>query len=143
MNLRTFPLLRLIATAAFAQGRFQPGNAPFLAFDSPVVALTHVRVIDGTGAAPREDQTLVIDHGLISAATTPPAGARVLDLSGHTVIPGIVGMHEHLFYPGGGGVPLYPEQGHTLPEALPGQRRHHRANRGQRGAVSPTSTSSP
>jgi imidazolonepropionase-like amidohydrolase len=114
MKLRAF-LLLAVASAAFTQSRFQPGNAPFLAFDAPVVALTHVRVIDGTGAAPREDQTLVIERGTISAATVPPEGARVIDLSGHTVIPGIVGMHEHLFYPGGGGVPLYPEQAHTFP----------------------------
>jgi len=115
MNLRILPLLAVCAVTAPAQNRFQPGNAPFLAFDAPVVALTHVRVIDGTGAAPREDQTLMIDHGKISPATSAPAGARVLDLSGHTVIPGLVGMHEHLFYPGGGGVPLYPEVAHTFP----------------------------
>ncbi|MDE3167825.1 MAG: amidohydrolase family protein, partial [Acidobacteriota bacterium] len=111
---RLVPLV-FLAAAVFAQNRFEPGTAPFLAFDSPVVALTHVRVIDGTGAAPREDQTLVIDHGTISAALTPPPGARVLDLHGQTVIPGLVGMHEHLFYPGGGGVPLYPEMGYTFP----------------------------
>ena len=115
MNLRTLPLLLVCGLAAPAQSRFQPGNAPFLAFDAPVVALTHVRIIDGTGTPPREDQTLIIDHGKISAATSAPAGARVMDLSGHTVIPGLVGMHEHLFYPGGGGVPLYPEVAHTFP----------------------------
>src|SRR5258708_37701594 len=114
MNSR-IPLIFAFAASVFAQNRFQPGNAPFLAFDAPVFALTHVRVIDGTGAVPREDQTVVIDHGKISAATTPPAGARVIDLTGHTVIPGLVGMHEHLFYPGGGGVPLYPEVAHTFP----------------------------
>src|SRR5262249_52266691 len=53
--------------------------------------------------------------GKISAASIPPAGARVVDLTGHTVIPGLVGMHEHLFYPGGGGVPLYPEMAYTFP----------------------------
>lgn len=114
MNSR-IPLIFAFAAIVFAQNRFQPGNAPFLAFDAPVVALTHVRVIDGTGAAPREDQTVVIDHGKISAATMPPSGARVIDLTGHTVIPGLVGMHEHLFYPSGGGVPLYPEVAHTFP----------------------------
>ena len=69
----------------------------------PVVALTNVRVIDGTGAAPRENQTVVIENGRITAmgpaaSTRPPANARVLDLAGHTVFPGIVGMHNHTFY---------------------------------------------
>src|SRR3954470_19380703 len=66
------------------------------------IALTHVRVIDGTGGAPSEDQTILIDGPLIAAVQ--PASAAVpqrytlLDLTGATVIPGIVGMHNHLFY---------------------------------------------
>lgn len=110
----------LIASCASAQNRFAPGTRPFLAVDAPVVALEHVRVIDGTGAASRDDQTIVLDHGKIAAvgpaASTPsPPGARRLDLTGHTVIPGLVGMHEHLFYPSAGGVPLYNEQGFSFP----------------------------
>jgi imidazolonepropionase-like amidohydrolase len=88
--------------------------------DAPVVALVHVRVIDGTGAPPAEDQTIVIDPGKIAAAgpvssTSTPAGAQVLDLAGHTVIPGLVGMHEHLFYLAGGGIPMYNEQAFSFP----------------------------
>ena len=69
----------------------------------PVVALTNVRVIDGTGAAPRENQTVVIANGRITAvgaasSVRAPAEARVLDLSGHTVFPGIIGLHNHTFY---------------------------------------------
>src|SRR5262249_48082346 len=65
----------------------------FVAVDTAVVALTHARVIDGTGAAPREDQTLIIRDGNIasigpSASVQPPAGARVIDLTGKSVIPG-------------------------------------------------------
>jgi imidazolonepropionase-like amidohydrolase len=79
-----------------------------------------VRVIDGTGTAPREDQTLVIDHGKIAAvgpaASTPaPSGAQTMDLTGNTVIPGIVGMHEHLFYNSGNGIPTYNEQAFSFP----------------------------
>ncbi|HEX4469973.1 MAG TPA: amidohydrolase family protein [Gemmatimonadaceae bacterium] len=82
---------------------------PFVTIDSPVVALTHVRVIDGTGEPARTDQTLVIRDGAIAAlgdarSVTIPAGARVLDLTGKSVIPGLVMVHEHLFYPTGPGV---------------------------------------
>jgi len=85
----------------------QPGEgdplAPYISVADPVVALTHVEVIDGTGAAPVQDQTLIIDHGKIAwlgaseGAAIPPS-AKILDLHGHTVYPGLVGMHEHLFY---------------------------------------------
>jgi imidazolonepropionase-like amidohydrolase len=81
----------------------------YVAVDTPIVTLTHARVIDGTGAPPREDQTLVIRDGRIAqlgdaASTQVPAGALVLDLTGKSVIPGLVMMHEHLYYPTGPGV---------------------------------------
>ena len=110
----------LLSIAAFSQGRFQPGVKPFLASEASVVVLTHVRVIDGSGGTVNEDQTIVVDHDKIAAvgpaASTPvPSGAQVMDLTGHTVIPGLVGMHEHLFYPGGAGVPMYPEMAYSFP----------------------------
>jgi len=69
----------------------------------PVLVLNHVRVIDGTGAAPKEDQALVIADGNIqsigpASSIQPPPGAQVLDRSGYSVMPGIVGMHDHLYY---------------------------------------------
>jgi enamidase len=81
----------------------------YVAIDTPTVAITHVRVIDGTGAPPRENQTLVIRDGRIAAlgdaaSVQLPAGAKVLDLTGKSVIPGLVMVHEHLFYPTGPGV---------------------------------------
>ncbi len=77
--------------------------APYVAIHAPVVALTHVQVIDGTGAEPRQDQTIIIESGRIAAMgpadeTPVPDDAELLDLSGHTVIPGIVGLHDHTFY---------------------------------------------
>jgi imidazolonepropionase-like amidohydrolase len=70
---------------------------------SSVVALEHVGVIDGTGASAKPDQTIVISEGKISAIgdarlTQIPPSAERLDLSGHTALPGLVGMHDHLFY---------------------------------------------
>lgn len=74
----------------------------------PVIALTNVRVIDGTGAPAREDQTILIEAGVIKAIGNAfdilvPANTQVVDLNDHTAIPGLVGMHEHLFYTTDGG----------------------------------------
>jgi imidazolonepropionase-like amidohydrolase len=75
----------------------------FVSVDAPVVALTHVTVIDGTGAPLKTDQTVVIRDGKVAtvgpaAGATIPSGARVMDLAGHTVVPGFVGLHDHTFY---------------------------------------------
>ncbi len=104
--------------AVLAQAPFTPGTRPFIAVDAPVVVLQHVRVIDGTGAPAREDQTIIIDHGkiqAIGAGLAVPAGAQALNLQDHTVIPGLVGMHEHLFYPAGGGAPMYIDHARSFP----------------------------
>src|SRR5919201_93568 len=83
---------------------------PYVKMEGPLV-LEHVRVIDGTGAPPREDQTLFIAGGKLAAQA--PAGAQRLDLSGRTVMPGLVGMHDHLFYPMGGAI--FGEMAYSFP----------------------------
>jgi hypothetical protein len=100
----------VIVSVLAAQGpqALSPGVKPFVTVEAPVFALTHVRVIDGTGAPAREDQTLVVSAGKIQAVgdaalTAVPPGAKVLELRDYTVIPGLVGMHDHIFYPAGPG----------------------------------------
>ena len=96
----------LWASAVLAQPQpLSPNVARYVSVNAPVVALTHVRVVDGTGAPPREDQTILIRDdridGVGSASTVKvPAGAQVLDLTGSTVIPGLVGLHEHTWFGG-------------------------------------------
>ena len=74
----------------------------FIKFDQPLIALANVRVIDGTGAAAQENRTIVVRNGRIEAitdaATPPPSGAHVIQLEGRSVMPGLVGMHNHLMY---------------------------------------------
>ncbi len=87
--------------------QLSPAVRAFITVDAPVFALAHVRVIDGTGAPAKEDQTVVVSGGKIqaigpAAEAQPPAGASVIDKRGYTVIPGLVGMHDHMFYPEGG-----------------------------------------
>jgi imidazolonepropionase-like amidohydrolase len=76
---------------------------PFVSVNAAVVALTHVQLVDGTGAPARADQTVILRGSTIEsvgpfATTTVPSGARVLDLSGHTIMPGQVGLHEHTYF---------------------------------------------
>jgi len=80
----------------------------FIAVPQGTVALTHAKVIDGTGAAALMDQTILIEGDRITAmgpsgSVRVPANANVLDLTGKTVIPGIVGLHDHSYYTGGNG----------------------------------------
>jgi len=93
----------LIAAAAVAQAQVSSEVAAFVTVDSPIFVLNHVRVIDGTGAASKEDQAVVIANGKIqsigpAASAQIPKGAQLLDRAGYTIIPGLVGMHDHLYY---------------------------------------------
>jgi imidazolonepropionase-like amidohydrolase len=91
------------------QAQFSDAVRAFIKVDAPVIALTNVRVIDGTGAPARAGQTIVIKAGSVAevgdaARVHAPEGATVLDLAGRTVMPGLVMVHEHLYYPTGPGV---------------------------------------
>ena len=105
-------------SAASAAQKLSPEVQSFVKVDAPRVALTHVRVIDGTGTAAVDDQTIVLCDGKIGAVTSVatakiPPDARTLDLQGYSVIPGIVGMHEHMFYPVGPA--SYGEMAYSFP----------------------------
>ena len=100
-------MLGPLPVAAQSFGDLSPDTREFVSVSAPVVALVGVTVLDGTGAEARADQTVVIRDGRIAAIgpageVEVPAGAEVHELPGHTVIPGMVGMHDHLFYSGGG-----------------------------------------
>jgi len=103
----------------FAQAsRLSQAVRQYVSVDAPVVALTGVTVIDGTGAAPLGRATVILRDGRIaavgdSAAIAIPAGADVHHLPGHTVLPGFVMVHEHMFYPAGGGV--YSQLSYSFP----------------------------
>lgn len=72
-----------------------------IAINASVVAITNVTLIDGTGSEPMSGQTIVVRDGMIEAVGSDvsiPDGAEVVDGDGKTVIPGMIGMHNHTFY---------------------------------------------
>ena len=110
-------LLFCFALTALAQA---PDRQQFIRTEAKLIALAHVRVIDGTGAPAKDDQTIVINDGKIqsiesSTSAKIPAGAQTMDLTGYTVLPGLVGMHNHMFFPMGGTPPMYSNMGISFP----------------------------
>jgi imidazolonepropionase-like amidohydrolase len=115
-------VLLLLSATLFAQSPAQnPEFKPFIKYSEPVIALEHIRLIDGNGTPALVDQTIVIRDGKIavvapSAQAKVPSDAKRIDLSGYTAFPGIVGMHDHMYYPSpSGNVPLYPEHASSFP----------------------------
>ena len=106
---RAIGLLLLNCCSLAVAQTLSPAVQAFVKINAPVIALTHVRVIDGTGAPAREDQTIVLSQGKIASlgdasSANVPKDAQILDLHGYSVIPGLVGMHDHMFYPMGNGI---------------------------------------
>jgi imidazolonepropionase-like amidohydrolase len=104
----------LIADPPPAEGRLWLGNG---------------RLFDGTGAAPRESVSVLVDGGRIArlaeGGETPPEGALAVDLGGRTLLPGLIDAHAHVGVsfpkptPAHGAEPLLPgTAGHVLAAEL-------------------------
>lgn len=90
-------------TALASSQELSPGVLEYVAVIGPEIALTNVRIVDGTGAPAVEDQTILIRDGRIvaidDAGSVPMSmDTEVVNLAGHTVIPGLVGVHDHSYY---------------------------------------------
>ncbi|MFH8559457.1 amidohydrolase family protein [Streptomyces sp. NPDC017988] len=78
---------------------------------STPLALTGALLIDGTGSAPVEQATVIVDGDRIATAgagIAVPEGATEIDLTGKTVLPGLIDAHVHL---GGLGFKAVPSFG--------------------------------
>lgn len=105
------PTFALALTAQAQRPVIAPAVRTYISVDTAVVAFVNARVIDGTGASAREGQVVIIRDGRIvasgdSAAVPIPSDALRMDLTGKTLLPGLVMVHEHLYYPAAG-APVY------------------------------------
>lgn len=95
------PASLVVAALVVAALMAAPARGAAQAPAPPPVALIHATVIDGTGAPPRPNQTLLLRGGRIAALytsgdSTLPSDVPVLDLAGDYVIPGLIDTHVHL-----------------------------------------------
>lgn len=79
-----------------------PGLAPYVDVNARIVAIEHVRLIDGTGRPALPEQTVILIDGKIAelgdaGSVKAAAGAAILDGRDRTLMPGYVGTHNHLF----------------------------------------------
>src|SRR5437868_1631550 len=82
---------------------FSEQVTPFIKIPAGTIVLTGVKIIDGTGSAAKENQSVLIRGDRIAAIGNAkdisiPANATILNCSGKTLIPGLVMLHEHLYY---------------------------------------------
>src|SRR5947209_8891838 len=115
----TFRLIIFLFVGVGLLSAHSPEVRQFIRVEGPTIVLQHVRIVDGTGAAPSEDQTIVISGGKIQSigpVANFPASAKLLDMTGYTVLPGLVGMHDHMFFPQGGNPPIYSDMGISFPQ---------------------------
>jgi imidazolonepropionase-like amidohydrolase len=95
---RTLPLVLAIIAACAAATDAAAGVLPGAA---QALALVGGRLVDGTGRPALEHSIVVIEKGKVTAvgqlgAVMIPAGARRIDTTGKTVLPGLINVHVHL-----------------------------------------------
>jgi imidazolonepropionase-like amidohydrolase len=103
----SFFCLMVLSCSQFASAQrfdaLNPEVRKYVSVSTQKVILEHVQVIDGTGAAPVQDQNISIEGGKITAISpgadqAASEGITIINLRGYSVMPGIVGMHDHMFY---------------------------------------------
>lgn len=107
--------MRLIKTLIFCVAAFLAGNQKinaqvftesvkqFIEVQDSAVAIIHVSIIDGTGKPSLHNQDIVFVKNRIKAIgpsgkVSMPDNTKIIDGTGKTVIPGLIMLHEHLFY---------------------------------------------
>lgn len=98
--------LTLVTAAIGLSLSSQASDAEFVEYPLGDIAITNVSLIDGTGAERKKNQTVMIKGNKIVAVTNADnfklsSTTQIIDGKGKTLIPGLVMMHEHMFYPTG------------------------------------------
>jgi imidazolonepropionase-like amidohydrolase len=117
------PILLTLVSFAFSQGKISRESSRYVDYNSPVTVLKNALLIDGTGSPGRPNQTVIFSDGKIiwignDSDSKTPDEAKVIDLSGKTIMPGLVMLHEHMYLAAGSLDPDY-QNANQLPVSFP------------------------
>jgi len=97
-----FIVTYFLATPAFSQIKFSDETKKYIEYNDSITVLKNGLLIDGKGNPAKPHQTVIISHGKIDwvgddAKATIPKDAKIIDLNGKTIMPGLVMLHEHMY----------------------------------------------
>ena len=97
-----FILVCFLATQALPQTTFSDETKKYIDYNDSITVFKNALLIDGKGNAAKPNQTIIISNGKIQwigddAKLELPKGAKVIDLNGKALIPGLVMLHEHMY----------------------------------------------
>lgn len=97
-----FIIICLFTATAFAQTAFSVETKKFIDYNDPVTIFKNALLIDGTGNAATPHQTVIISNGKIDwigddVKAVIPKDAKIIDLNGKALMPGLVMTHEHIY----------------------------------------------
>ena len=89
------------------QIKYSAETKRFIDYDTSVIVFQHALLIDGTGSIPKPNQTLIIKSGKIDwvgddSKAIIPKKSQSINLTGKTIMPGLVMLHEHMYIAAGG-----------------------------------------
>ena len=97
-----FIVICLFTVAANAQTKFSAETKKYIVYNEPVTVFKDALLIDGTGNAAKPHQTIIIRNGKIDwvgddAKAIIPNDAKIIELNGKALMPGLVMTHEHMY----------------------------------------------
>jgi imidazolonepropionase-like amidohydrolase len=95
----------LSSNLCFSQVNFSDETKKYIEYNDPVTVFKNALLIDGKGSPAKPHQTVIIRNGKIewigddgkAPKESVPRDAKIIDLSGKALMPGLVMLHEHMY----------------------------------------------
>ena len=116
-------VVTFFSAPAFAQIKFSEETKRYIEYNDSVIVFKNALLIDGKSNAAKPNQTIIIKNGKIFSVGDDtkaiiPKGAKIVDLNGKTIMPGLVMLHEHMYISTFSTAPSYPNL-RQLPVTFP------------------------